>query len=173
MVIPPLLRYLFSACCTQAAHSLNVNNTGHAKQLLTDTIGLWNCLKKLVSDLGLSSCRVLDSCCVTDCIPTARIIIRLEALKTVTARDRVQFLSIGYDHLVRSILHTDAIASSGRDRMPDASKSHFWRGFRSTAGSAVTTTNDRPSSRGRGGHGRGRSFRGGNRHHPSHPSRKY
>jgi hypothetical protein len=81
VVIPPLPRYLFSGCCKQAGHSTNVNMDGHSKRLLMDTISLGNNLKKFVCNLGLTDCRVIDTCCVTDCNMTADIDSRIEALK--------------------------------------------------------------------------------------------
>jgi hypothetical protein len=94
-MIPPLPRFLFSGCCSQSGHSGTVNKDSYAQKPLTDTIGLRNCLKKFVASLGLSKCRVLDSCCVTDCAPTANINSRLDALKKVTAQDSMHFLSMG------------------------------------------------------------------------------
>jgi hypothetical protein len=169
-VIPPLPRFMFSGCCSQPGHSGNVQKDGHAQKLLTDTIGLRNCLKKFVASLGLGNCRVLDSCCVTDCATTANITVRLDALRTVTANDSVHFSSVGYDNLVRNILRESITRDVSGDKRPLSSKTHFWRGFRSTVGAAAVTPSSRPNwppSRGRGSNGRGRTFCGGHRHHPS------
>ncbi len=172
IVIPPLPRFLFSGCCSQPGHSVNVHKDGHAQKLLTDIIGLRNCLKKFVASLGLGNCRVLDSCCVTDCASTANITVRLDALRTVTANDRVHFSSVGYDNLVRNILRENITRDVSGNNRQLSSKTHFWRGFHSTVGAAAVTPSSRPNwppSCGRGSNGRGRTFRGGRCHHPFHP----
>jgi hypothetical protein len=104
IVIPPLPRYLFTGCCKQSDHSTNVGDPDHAKTMLMDVLGLRNTLKKFVSGLGLNRCRVLESCCITDCTPTANLETRLDHLKTVTASDGVHFSSVGYDNLVQNIV---------------------------------------------------------------------
>jgi hypothetical protein len=104
IVVPPLPRYLFNGCCTQTDHSTNVGTSNHAKSPLMDVIGLRNALKKFVSSLGISRCRVLDSCCVTDCTTTANLETRLDLLKRVTAKDGVHFNASGYDNLVQNIV---------------------------------------------------------------------
>ncbi len=76
-----------------------MSEIGHVKLLRTETIGLRICLKRFVSGLGVSLCRVFDSCCVTDCNPTANVETRVESLRTVTASDSVHFLGPGYDNL--------------------------------------------------------------------------
>ncbi len=62
--------------------------------------------KRFVAGLGASKCRVLDTCCVTDCSPTANSVMRVDALKKVTASDSIHFLNMGYDHLVKNIMQT-------------------------------------------------------------------
>jgi hypothetical protein len=79
IVIPPLPHFLFAGCCSAPGHSTNVNNEGHAQKLLTDIIGLRTCLKKFVASLSLGNCRVMDSCCVTDCVSTANITTNLNS----------------------------------------------------------------------------------------------
>jgi hypothetical protein len=166
VVVPPLPRYLFSGCCKQAGHSANVNMDGHSKRLLMDTISLRNNLKKFVSNLGLSVCRVIDTCCVTDCNTTADIESRIEAVKKVSAQDGVHFTSAGYDHLVNCIVNTPAGVAKNEANATKSVRSHFWRGFRSTVGSSAGAPNHRTPARGRGHMGRGRNFGGRLRHHP-------
>ncbi len=125
VVIPPFPMYLFSGCCKQAGHSPNLNMDGHSKRLLTDTICLRNSLKKFVCNLGLMDCRVIDTCCVTDCNVTSDIDSRIEALKKVTTQDGVHFLATGYDHLVTNIVRTSAGMVNAMPSAAKASKSHF------------------------------------------------
>jgi hypothetical protein len=144
VVIPPLPQYLFTGCCNQTGHSLNLDKEGHPKRLLSDTIGLRNSLKKFVNTLGLSNCRVIDTCCVTDCTATSDIDSRTDALKYVMAKDGVHFLSTGYDNMVSSIVRTCADTLSVKPAAAKSSKSHFWRGFRSVVGSSASTPSSRP-----------------------------
>jgi hypothetical protein len=157
VVIPPLPRYLFGGCCTLAEHCPNVAKPEHASKLLGDIIGLRNCLKKHVAGLGIANCRILDTCCVTDCIPTADTNTRLKALRTVTARDGIHFLEAGYDWLVRNILNSSEHPSS-KAKQSIKAKQHYWRGFRSPVGTNTPGTNTQGVNS-RGGHARNRSHR--------------
>jgi hypothetical protein len=103
---------------------------------------------------------------VTDCDVTADIDSRIEALKKVSAQDGVHFLAIGYDHLVKNIVKTSAGAVNATASVAKATRSHFWRGFRSTVGSSAAVPSYRRTFRGRGHIGRGRNFGGKTRHHP-------
>jgi hypothetical protein len=129
IVIPPLPRFLFAGCCTMPGHCTNVSSEGYDQKLLIDIIGLRTCLKKFIASLGLGNCRVMDSCCVTDCVSTANIPTRLEALRTVTSTDGVHFTSVGYDNMVRNIVR-EGTRDVSDAKKPTASKPHFWRGFR-------------------------------------------
>ncbi len=160
IVIPPLTRYLFAGCCKQNDHSANVGDPDHAKTMLTDVIGLRNTLKKFVSGLGLNRCRVLDSCCVTDCTATANLETRLDHLRTITASDGVHFSADGYNNLVKNIVSNMETTSVKVANAPRNTCPHFWRGFRSPIGSIHPTSSNSGSRRGhnlklRAGHGRG------------------
>jgi hypothetical protein len=157
VVVPPLPRYLFGGCCTLAVHCPNVAKPDHASKLLGDIIGLRNCLKKHVAGLGIANCRVLDTCCVTDCIPTADTNTRLQALKTVTARDGIHFLGAGYDWLVRNILNPSEHPSS-KAKQSTKAKQHYWRGFRCPVCTNAPGVNTQGGNS-RGGHAWNRSHR--------------
>jgi hypothetical protein len=175
VVVPPLPRYLFAGCCKQADHCANVTKPEHASKILSDAIGLRNSLKKFVPGLGLSNCRVLDTCCVTDCIPPANVDNRIEALRAVTAKDGVHFSDIGYDRMVKHIMQIPAkphIATSVRSTSGTA-KVHYWRGFRSPVGSTANVNNSRSTVQGRGAHARGGLHRGTRHHNPYHPYRRH
>ncbi len=157
VIVPTLPRYLFSGCCKQGGHSINVSEPGHSNTLLSDTIGLRNHLKKFVVSLGSKRCLVMDSCCVADCPTTANTVSRLEALKKVCAQDGVHFTPEGYDNLVSSILKNDSQLSVNNMVTNTSARNHYWRGFKSNRGSASVSVNPRGSSRG-GKFGRGGRF---------------
>ncbi len=146
----------------------------YASNLLSEVIGLRNCLKKFMASLGIGNCRVLDTCCVTDCIPTANVDTRIEALKAVTAKDSVHFLSTGYDHFVKHIIHALAkpnITPLGKSATATA-KMHYWRGFRSPVGVTANANNSRASVHGCGAHAWARPHRSMQHHNPITPLQK-
>jgi hypothetical protein len=157
VIIPPLPRYLFGGCCALAEHCSNVAKPEQASKLLGEISGLRNCLKKHVAGLGIGNCRVLDTCCVTDCIPTADAQTRVNALRTVTACDGIHFLGARYDWLVRNILNSSEQPSSKVKQFTKA-KQHYWRGFRSLVGTNTLGANTQAGNS-RGGHARNRAHR--------------
>jgi hypothetical protein len=50
-------------------------------------------------DTLISNFRVLDTCCTTGCISTANTPSRISALRQVTAKNGVHFVTAGYKHL--------------------------------------------------------------------------
>jgi hypothetical protein len=168
VIVLPLPRYLFAGCCKQADHCPKVTGAEHARKTLSDAIGLRTCLKKFLSGLGLTHCRILDTCCVTDCIPTATVDIRVDALRAVTAKDGVHFLDTGYDCMVKHIVQIPAKHQNTPSTRPPSgtSKMHYWRGFRSPVGSVANVNNSRWAFRGRGAHARGGSHRDTRHYHP-------
>jgi hypothetical protein len=76
--------------------------------------------------------------------------------------------SLGYDHLVRNILHISALCECSGAGKSNAVKTHFWRGFRSLVGSVAAAPDNRQHLQGRRGQTRGRLFRGHSCHHPVH-----
>jgi hypothetical protein len=176
IIIPPLPRYLFSGCCNHTNQCPNVGKPEHPGKLLTEVIGLRNCLKKHVSSIGIQNCRVLETCCVTDCIGTADINTRIEALKQVTAKDSIHFLATGYDNLVKHIMLTLARPACTTNRKHNTAKVHYWRGFRSPIGSSLVANHVMEKtacqhSRGRGDHSRSR-YCGHQHHNRFHPYRR-
>ncbi len=161
--------YLFTGCCQQNDHSTNISEPGYSSNLLSKTIGLRNSLKKFVAGLGISRCHVLDSCCVANCPVTANTATRLEALKRVCARDGVHFTSGGYDNLVASINKSEALLADTPSCASMTKRQHYWRGFRSTNGSASGPITARGGARG----GKtGCLDRGGRHFRPFHPYRR-
>jgi hypothetical protein len=83
-----------------------VTKQDHAGKLLGEVTGLCNCLKQHIAGLGLANCRVLDTCCVASCIPTADLQTRVSALKEVTAKDHIHFTVEGYANVAKQVLST-------------------------------------------------------------------
>jgi hypothetical protein len=151
VVVPLLPRYLCAVCCKQVGHCPNVEKPEYVSHFLADFIRLRNCLKRFVAGLGASKCRVLDTCCVTDCSPTANSVMRVDALKKVTARDSIHFLNMGYDHLVKNIMQTFAYPESTPTGKHLTAKVYYWQGFRSPMGSSVAASNTSHPFHGHGG----------------------
>ncbi len=133
VVVPPLPRYLYGGCCKLAGHCSNVTKQDHAGKLLGEVTGLRNCLKQHIAGLGLANCRVLDTCCVASCIPTADLQTRISALKEVTAKDHIHFTVEGYANVVKQVLSTRNPPQTTATQRLDAKK-YYWRGFRSSVG---------------------------------------
>ncbi len=155
-------------------HCANVTMPDHPNKTLGDAIALRNCSKKFVSGLGLSNCRVLDTCCVTDCIPTANADTRIESLKAVTAKDGVHFLGTGYDCMVKHIMRipSKTPAQSGSS-ITGTAKVRYWRSFRSPVGATAPANSTQSSTQGRGAHARGGQYRGSRAHYQYHPYRRH
>jgi hypothetical protein len=151
VVVPPLPRYLFVGCCSQEGHSTNIASNGYADKMLKDVAGLRHQLKQFVSRLGITKCRVLESCCVTACPPTANTDSRLESLRSVTAADGVHFQHVGYKNLVDNILRGESFLNSRTASPKNVERVHNWCGFRSPVDRTVTV--------GLQSHGRGRGGR--------------
>jgi hypothetical protein len=105
----------------------------HAGKLLGEVTGLRNCLKKHIAGLGIANCRVLETCCVTSCIPTADLQTRVSALKEVTAKDHIHFTAEGYANIVKHVLSTQSTPQIAPSQQTEA-KRYYWRGFRSSVG---------------------------------------
>jgi hypothetical protein len=148
VIVPPLPRYLFVGCCKQSGHSTNVSDPNHSSTLLSETIGLRNHLKKFTASLGIKRCLVLDSCCIANCPSTANTPTCLEALKKVCAPDGVHFTADGYQNMAGAILGGDSQLSVSNRSVKVGKHSHYWRGFKSTRGSASVSMRGGKSARG-------------------------
>ncbi len=96
VIIPPLLRCLFSRCCNDTSHCSNEKDKGFAEELLDGYVRLRNELIKQLVSHGLTKFKVMDSCCMTMCSKTAGIAERLTELRTVMANDGTHFLDNSY-----------------------------------------------------------------------------
>jgi hypothetical protein len=103
--------------------------------LLTGFIGLRNDLIKHLVHAGLTNFKVMDSCCVTNCIPTANLPERLEGLQKVTSKDGIHFSSEGYKNLSTRVLQCIEGMLGPKRKENSNKKTYFWRGFRSPVGS--------------------------------------
>ncbi len=101
VILPPLPRGLFSQCCNDKNHCTNKAEKGFSEELITGYIRL---IKQLVSH-GLSSFKVMDICCMTNCAKTASTTERLKALRAIMAKDDTHFLADGYKNLAERCMN--------------------------------------------------------------------
>jgi hypothetical protein len=173
VIIPPLPHGLFSRCCSDSSHCINANDENFAMTMLTGFIGLRNDLIKLLVHAGLTNFKVMDSCCVTDCIPTANLPERLEGLQKVTSKDGIHFSHDGYKNLSSRVL--SCIESMlGNTRKENNKKTYFWRGFRSPVGARSRNVSVGHPAATRGvPRGRARGGRVAGQHHVFHPYKRW
>jgi hypothetical protein len=151
VVIPPMPRWLFMSCCTDLHHCTNSKAEGFKTKLLLDFLQLRDTLIQHLVKLGIKNFKAMDTCCITDCTTTANLQNRLEELKKVTAPDGIHFTEAGYKNLAErcTICHSalcNALAKAEKHG------TFFWRGFRSTRGSARTAAPRAPPEDSRGRH---------------------
>ncbi len=137
------------------SHCTNIKDAGFSEELLAGYIRLRNELIKQLVSHGLSSFKVLDSCCMTTCSKTTSIAERLKTLREIMAKDDTHFLEAGYRNIAeRCMTCINQIANVEKTTVKKSGP-YFWRGFKSPTGSSAP----RPA----GGHssvGRGHSLRG-------------
>jgi hypothetical protein len=135
VIIPPLPRGLFSRCCKDDGHCTNVNDENFAAELLSGFIGLRTDLIRHLVKAGISNFKVLDACCVTNCVTTANLPEQLEGLQKVTLADGIHFNQDGYSNMVdRAFKCIETMSSSPKTKRIST---HFWRGFRSPKGAVI------------------------------------
>ncbi len=104
VIIPPLPRYMFTRCCNDTDHCTNASEPNFCKTLLSRFIEIRNSLIRQLVSAGLTNFRVMDTCCTTVCPVTACVEERIKGLRSVTAKDGVHFVDVGYKNLAgRSI----------------------------------------------------------------------
>jgi hypothetical protein len=137
-VILPLLPHgLFSRCCNDKNHCTNMTDKGFSEELLTGYIRLRNELIKQLVSHGLSSFKVMDICCMTQCPKTASTAERLRELRVIMAKDDTHFLEDGYKNLAERCMNCIRQLSNDAKRTVKKSVSYFWRGFKSPCGSTT------------------------------------
>jgi lysophospholipase L1-like esterase len=97
--------------------------------LLTGFIGLRNDLIKLLVHAGSTNFKVMDSCCVTNCILTANLPERLEGLQKVTSKDGIHFSHDRYKNLSTRVLNCIESMLGNTKKENNNKKTYFWRGF--------------------------------------------
>jgi hypothetical protein len=76
---------------------------------------------------------------MTDYNQTSPCLSRVEALKHVTAKDGIYLNFEGYKLMAKNLIsEAESMARFGRQSVLPA-KAHYWRGFKSQAGSCVPT----------------------------------
>ncbi len=175
VILPPLPRGLFSQCCNDKNHCTNKTEKGFSEELITGYIRLRNELIKQLVSHGLSSFKVMDICCMTNCSKTASTAERLKALRAIMAKDDTHFLEDGYKNLAERCMNCLRQLSEDSKRTVKKSVTYFWRGFKSPCGATTPRLAAGPPSascgitfRGNAGGGARGSFRGhrGRSYHP-------
>ncbi len=163
---PPLPRYIFSGCCRETGHSINIGNDGFSGKLLEDCMHFRKVLKtSLVSMKELGRFWLTDSLsCLGSIPPTMQE--RLDSLCLCLGGDGVHLTEQGRFHLFNNLAKTILglkDESIGKPPKPAEAVAcalisggkYYWRGFESDRGST-----SRPASGRGGGRGSGRA-RGG------------
>jgi hypothetical protein len=83
VIVPPLQRYIFAACCT------NINEADYSSTMLKEFFQQRHSLIRQLVAQGLKNFKVLETCSITSCDNTATHALRLSELRKVTAKDRV------------------------------------------------------------------------------------
>jgi hypothetical protein len=159
---PPLPRSLFSRCCNDNSHCTNFKDKGFAEELLTGYIRLRNELIKQLVSHGITSFKVMDSCCMTTCSKTASIADRLKELREVMAKDDTHFLEPGYKNIADRCMNCIRQISNDTKTTTKKSVSYFWQGSKSPCGSSAPRLAAGHAPAGRGHTLRG-TARGGSR----------
>jgi hypothetical protein len=181
VIIPPLPRYVFVRCCSNAEHCTNMHRKDYQENLMSGFIQLRSSLIKLLVSYGISNFKVMDACCPTNCSLTASVGERIVELKKVTAKDGVHFIDAGYKKLAERCSACISVLLAGEDKPCQRKPTlHFWRGFRSHRGSLMpklgSGAHHGPTERAARGSHRGLargSFRSGGRNRSFHPYRKW
>jgi hypothetical protein len=162
VILPPLPRGLFSQCCNDKSHCTNMGEKGFSEELLTGYIRLRNELIKQLVSHGLTSFKVMDICCMTDCAKTANITERLRSLRSIMAKDDTHFVCDGYKNLAERCFACLRQISDNPKRTVQKNVTHFWRGFKSPCGATTPRLAVALQSASRGSYSRGKA-RGGAR----------
>jgi hypothetical protein len=164
LFLSPIPRYLYNGCCSDSDHCVGVDTEPYMSNLMQETLALRSVCKKGVLGLGKKNIWVPDL--VGKMLPACNGATELSVgWKTVAAADGVHLTGAGYQKLADTLIQcthnllcfkkpaVSYVSALGR-----RSRTFYWRGFASPAGS------DRPknpiaaykaSHRGGGGKWRG------------------
>jgi hypothetical protein len=203
IIMPPLPRYIFGACCSNPFHGANVREEEHAEQMAHGVTKLRGILKKECTAMGVKNFWVLDSTGGVIGVPPGTsggsTKETLADLHNVFAPDNVHFRPAGYKNLADAIsasvsgLRTGTLTKNaekngntptGISGGPQQKKQqfHYWRGFSSPVGDilgraqpAMAPGPTRRDRKDRGnGKGNGSSHWGNPPHsHPYRPQKPY
>jgi hypothetical protein len=135
VIIPPLPRFLFARCCNDPDHYTNATDNDFSKTMLSGFTEIRNFLIRHLVSAGLTNFRVMDICCTTSCSITACADERLKSLRSVTAKDGVHYVDVGYKNLAGRCIDCLSKMLNRESFTPEKTSkptSFFWRGFRST-----------------------------------------
>jgi hypothetical protein len=158
IVIPPMPRYLFDACCQQEGHCTNVGMQSHAGKLLGDVMALRNRIKKILVNKFGHKVWLADTCCSIGDAADMNLPERLSSLREVCAKDGVHFNLNGYRNMAavvaglvidhgKGAVSRPHLKSQNNAAVPISGRggSFAWHGFVSPCGSSAQLPQQRKS----------------------------
>jgi hypothetical protein len=149
--VPPLPRYIFSACCNNPHHCTNLSQDGTAEKIVNGVSNLRNVLKKECKNLNVKNHWILDGIGALAGVPVGQTAGSnrdlIPELKDSLAADGVHLTVCGYRKLAVSIVKsiegirsgtlTKSFVQANAGRSAGAVRNFFWRGFSSPIGDAA------------------------------------
>jgi len=137
--LPPLPRYLFTACCDRSGHCEGVSESKYSEELLEKT---FSARRQMREFLTAKHAKVTVPECINEMFPHCTTTSGLvSSLKEVSADDGVHLTMAGYERLTEVVIKkiddqiTAALRVSDGETSSSSSK-FYWRGFVSPVGSA-------------------------------------
>jgi len=137
--VPPIPRYIFTACCEENEHCIGTGVQKHTNTLLESTLGMHKHIKESLVKLGTKNFVVPDM--VQQMVGEKTDIVNMaDGLKNISSDDRVHLSLSGYRKTAEILTETirvnarpAAVIVSGGDAA--ARTGFYWRGFLSPVGS--------------------------------------
>jgi hypothetical protein len=140
----PIARYLYTGCCQDPDHCLNVDTDGYVKNLIRETIALRNVCISELQHMGVKNFIVPDL--MAGLLPACTGIGEYaKAFKHLIAQDGVHLTQEGYKKLAQIIIESSKNQKTAVDLSASGSgalitpglklqSSYYWRGFSSPVG---------------------------------------
>jgi hypothetical protein len=145
IIVPPLPRYLYTACCTNKKHCTNLLDEDYELKLLLATMHFRPLIKDSLLNTGIENFFVLDGIGALLGIPAGEnrgsASDNLRDLNNYCAKDGVHFNEVGYANMAKVIdSAARGLVSGSLTKAKSASlagtgrTTFFWRGFTSPNG---------------------------------------
>jgi hypothetical protein len=137
--VPPIPRYIYTACCGEEEHCVGTGVQAHTNSLLESTLGMRKHIKQSLVKLGATNFVVPDL--VQQLAGEKTDIVKMvEGLRSISSDDGVHLSHTGYrktadilKDTIRENARPAAVIVSGGDAA--ARTGFYWRGFLSPVGS--------------------------------------